>query len=220
MKIVQPRTIGPLALILSAVIHFWLRTCEFRVHFDDPASDPRNNSIHGIYLFWHEMMLLPTQSHRNAGFSVLVSQHRDGELISRIINMLGFSTVRGSSTRKGFSALRNLMRQGKFKHLAITPDGPQGPRRIMQPGAIYLASRTAMPIIPVGLAFRSCWRANSWDRMAIPFPGTLAVCMLAKPITIPPDIDTDQIEYHTKQVQIEMDKIQTRAETVAARKIV
>jgi lysophospholipid acyltransferase (LPLAT)-like uncharacterized protein len=217
MKLVNRRTTGILALILSGVIRWWLRTCDIRFYFDDPAGDPRGNPINGIYLFWHEMMLLPTLTHRHAGFCVLISQHRDGELISRIVTMLGFSTVRGSTTRKGFSAIRGLMREGKISHLAITPDGPKGPRRVVQQGGIYLASRTGMPILPVGLAFRSCWRANSWDRMAIPKPLTLGVIIIGKPIMIPPDIDTEEIEHHRQQIQIEMDKLQARAESRAAR---
>jgi lysophospholipid acyltransferase (LPLAT)-like uncharacterized protein len=216
MKLVQPRTVGLLALILSAVIRWWLRTCDFHFHFDDPTSNPRTTPTRGIYLFWHEMMLLPAHAFSRSDVCVLVSQHRDGELISRILKMLGFSTVRGSTTRKGFSALRGLMREGKLNHLAITPDGPKGPRRIVQQGGIYLASRTGMPIYPTGLAFRSCWQANSWDRMALPKPGTRAVCIIGKPITIPPDISTDELEQQRQKIQVEMDKIQSRAETLAA----
>jgi lysophospholipid acyltransferase (LPLAT)-like uncharacterized protein len=130
--------------------------------------------------------------------------------------MLGFSTVRGSTTRKGFSALRGLMRQGKLTHLAITPDGPKGPRRVVQQGGIYLASRTGMPILPTGLAFRSCWRAKSWDRLAVPKPGTMGVCIIGKPIMIPPDISMEEIESYRQKLQIEMDKIQARAEALAA----
>ncbi len=216
MKLNQPHTVGFLALILSGAIRWWLKFCDYRFYIDDPAGDPRYNPVRGIYVFWHEMMLLPTHTHKGAEFSVLVSQHRDGELISRILKMLGFSTVRGSTTRKGFSALRGLMRAGKLNHLAITPDGPQGPRRIVQQGAIYLASRTGMPILPGGLAFSSCWRVNSWDRMALPKPGTRAICIVGKPIIIPPDISSDELEEYRQKVQIEMDKIQSRAEALAA----
>lgn len=216
MKLVQPRTVGLLALVLSAVFRWWMRTCDFRFYFDDPGGDPRHKPVRGIYLFWHEMMLLPAHAYGRTPFCVLVSRHQDGELISRILKMLGFSTVRGSTTRQGFSAVRGLMRQGKLNHLAITPDGPRGPRRILQPGCIYLASRTGMPLIPAGMAFRSCWRANSWDRMAVPKPGTFGVCVVGKPITIPPDISAGEIEHHRQQVQIEFDKVQRRAESLAA----
>jgi lysophospholipid acyltransferase (LPLAT)-like uncharacterized protein len=216
MKLVQPRTVGIYALILSATIRWWMRTCEFRFYFDDPSGDPRRTPVHGIYLFWHEMMLLPVHTHGRSSFCVLVSRHQDGELISRVLNKLGFSTVRGSTTRKGFSALRGLMRQGKINHLAITPDGPRGPRRILQPGCIYLASRTGMPLFPAGMAYRACWRANSWDRMAVPKPGTLGVCIVGKPITIPPDISPDEIEQYRQHVQMEFDDLQRRAESLAA----
>jgi len=215
MKLVQPWTIGPLSLLLSTVIRCWLCTLRFRYFFDDASVDPRTCAARGIYIFWHEGMLFPAYSHARKGFSILISQHRDGELIARILKMIGFNSVRGSTTRNGLSALRGLMREGKVSHLAITPDGPQGPRRMVQPGAVYLASRTGMPIIPAGFAFKKCWRAGSWDRMALPKPWTSAAGVAGKPIFVPPDLSPEQIEEHRLIVQAAMDDVQRRAEQAA-----
>jgi len=214
MRLVQPWTIGPISFVLSTVIRCWLCTLRFRFEFDDPSVDPRSCAIKGVYIFWHEGMLFPAYSHAHRGFSVLISQHRDGELIARILKHLGIDSVRGSTTRNGLSALRGLMREGKVSHLAITPDGPQGPRRIIQPGAIYLASRTGMPIVPAGFAFKKCWRAGSWDRMAFPKPFTVAMGVAGKPIYIPPDLSPEQIEEHRLIVQAAMDDVQNRAQTI------
>jgi len=217
MRLIQPRTVEFWARFGALVFRCWMRTCKYRFYFDDPAADPREQLKPGIYLMWHEMMLLPAQLGRQIPFSVLVSRHQDGELISRVLNLLGFATVRGSTNRQGFSALRELMRQGKVTHLAITPDGPRGPRRVLQPGCIFLASRTGMPIIPIGLAFRDCWRAKSWDSMAVPVPGTECRAIVGHPINIPPDISGDEIERHRQLVQAEFDQVQSRAEAIAAR---
>jgi lysophospholipid acyltransferase (LPLAT)-like uncharacterized protein len=217
MKLVQPWTIGPLALLASTTIRWWVGASRFIYLAEDPAADPRIAPVRGIYLFWHENMLFPAYTHGRHGFSVLVSRHRDGQLIARILRMLGFGIVSGSTNRKGMSALRELMRSGKASHLAITPDGPQGPRRVVQEGAVYLASRTGMPIWPVGFAFRDCWRAGSWDRMVLPKPGTVGVCVAAPAIHLPPDLTMEQIEQECKRVQAEMDRVQARAEGRAAR---
>ncbi len=213
MKLVQPWTVGPGALILSAFIRFWMGTSQFYFTFDEPDADPRGAPHRGIYIFWHEMLLFPAYTHRRHGFAVLISQHVDGELIARILHMLGFATVRGSTNRQGLSAIRGMMRSGKSYHLAITPDGPRGPRRVVQPGAIYLASKTGMPICPIGLAFRDQWRAGSWDRMALPKPATTGVCISGGRIFVPPDLTAEQIDEYRQRVQTALDGVQVRAES-------
>lgn len=218
MKLVQPWTVGPMALVATAVIRWWMGTLRFHYIAQDPAADPRHAPVRGIYLFWHETMLFPAYTHGHHDFAVLISRHRDGELIARILHMLGFSTVRGSTKRQGMSAIRGMMRRGKACHLAITPDGPLGPRRVVQQGAIYLASRTGMPIWPTGFAYRSCWRAKSWDRMQIPKPGTAGVCVVGPAIHLPDDLTMDQIEIERQRVQKEMDRVQAMAEDKARRR--
>lgn len=213
MKLVQPWTVGPFALILSAVLRWWLGSLDLRLKLEDPSGDPRESSTRGIYLFWHEMMLFPVSAHDLlSDFTVLVSRHRDGELIARILMMLGFKVVRGSTTRQSFSAVRGLMRQGKVSHLAVTPDGPVGPRRIVQPGAVYVASKTGMAIYPVGFAFHKCWRAGSWDRMALPKPLSRGACVVGRAVMIPPDLTNESIEAYRQQLQAELDRVQERAD--------
>jgi hypothetical protein len=156
--------------------------------------------------------LFPAQNFGRLGFAVLVSKHRDGELIARICKMLGIESVRGSTTRQSLSALRGLMRATHTSLLAITPDGPKGPRRIVQQGAIYVASKTGMPIYPAGFAFRDCWRVGSWDRMMLPKPWTRGVGIMSKGIYVPPDLSDEGIEEYRQRVQVAMDRVQLRAE--------
>jgi lysophospholipid acyltransferase (LPLAT)-like uncharacterized protein len=161
------------------------------------------------------MLFLPAYTHVQAA-TVLVSRHRDGELIAQLLRMLRGHAIRGSTDRGGVAALRQMMRHSRYRHLALAVDGPRGPRRVIPPGAIYLASRTGMPIIPVGMAYSACWRANSWDRTAVPKPFSRARLVLAGPIEVPPDAGRDAIESRRLHVQAVMDQVQSRAESLAA----
>ncbi|MEO7963088.1 MAG: DUF374 domain-containing protein, partial [Gemmatimonadaceae bacterium] len=103
--------------------------------------------------------------------SILVSTHADGEIIARILESLGFTTVRGSSSRGGARALLELVRVLREGHdVAVTPDGPRGPRRVFAPGAAVAAMRAGAPVIGIGARTERAWRLRSWDRLMIPKP--------------------------------------------------
>lgn len=103
-----------------------------------------------IFAFWHGRQLMMPLAYRGKGPYALISRHRDGELIARIIERFGIKSVRGSTTRGGAMALRRLIELGRAgADLAVTPDGPRGPRQVAQPGVIQLAKDTGMPIVPV-----------------------------------------------------------------------
>ena len=106
-----------------------------------------------IIVFWHGQQLMMPLAYRGKGAHILISQHRDGELISRIVKRFGFGSVRGSSTRGGSLALRQLIRLGRSgTDLIVTPDGPKGPRQVVQKGVMYLAQATGLPIMPLAFA--------------------------------------------------------------------
>jgi len=214
VKISHPIAIRLTALAASAVFRGWMGTLDLRYHAR-PAEDPPTSGRPLLYLFWHENLLLPAYTHSSAKIAVLVSQHRDGELIAQIVRMLRGLTIRGSTTRGGAAAMREMLRRGRGRHLAITPDGPRGPRRVLQDGAIYLASRTGMAVVPVGCAYRDAWRMRSWDRFAIPKPGTRAVCRVGNLIEIPPDLDRAGVEDYRQRAQTGMDQIQKEADFLA-----
>ncbi len=114
---------------------------------------------HIILAFWHSQQLMIPFGYRGAGSHVLISRHGDGEIISRIIARFGHESVRGSSTRGGAGALRALIRIGRSgRDLAVTPDGPKGPRHVAKLGVIHLAKATGLPIVPLAFA---CSKKNS-----------------------------------------------------------
>ena len=109
-----------------------------------------------------------------------------------------------------------MLRAARTGELGITPDGPKGPRRRAQQGLVYLASRTGLPIVPLGYAYRRCWRFNSWDRFMLPKPFTVGHGVSGEPIEIPPGISTDDVAVHLGRVQAAMDSVTDIAETWAA----
>lgn len=138
-----------------------------------------------IYAFWHSRLLPLSYTHRKRGITVLVSEHRDGELISRGIKKLGFNVVRGSTTRGGVKALMGMVESAKAGYpLAITPDGPRGPAMKVKPGAVFIAKVANIPVIPVGVDAKRKWTLKTWDRFIIPKPFTTVAVVFGEPIFI------------------------------------
>lgn len=124
-----------------------------------------------VVVFWHGEILAITWAHRRSGIAPLISRHADGEVIARIVEGLGYRTVRGSTTRGGARALLEsirLVEEGVT--VAFSPDGPRGPRHEFAPGAIIVAQRTGRPIIAVAATASRAWRMGSWDRHLVPKP--------------------------------------------------
>jgi hypothetical protein len=148
-----------------------------------------------IYAFWHGRMLALCYSHRRQGIHIMVSEHRDGEMIARTVNLLGFLPVRGSTTRGGLRALFQMARRASTgSDVAITPDGPRGPRYRVQQGVITLAQRTGMPIVPVANSASFKKTLSSWDRYIIPLPFSRVVILLGEPIFVPRQLTNEQME--------------------------
>lgn len=165
--------------------------------------DPiRKNRGQVIYAFWHGRMLIFSYSHRWQKIHVLISQHRDGELIARIIERLGFVSVRGSTTRGGTKAIFEMAKKGVSGYdVAISPDGPRGPRFAVQLGTIYVAQRSQMPIIPITNSAKSRWTLSSWDGFLIPKPFSKAVIIIGEPIYVPPESTPQELEEKREELE-------------------
>jgi lysophospholipid acyltransferase (LPLAT)-like uncharacterized protein len=222
MKIRQPWLLKILGGVIALVVRFWIGSLRYRYRPLGPNMDPHRSGLRGhyIYAFWHENLLLPACQYGRRDIHVLISQHADGELIAEACKHLGFRLVRGSTTRGGVEALRLMKKLANVGHLGITPDGPRGPRRKVQAGAIYLAARTGLPLVPIGFAFARAWRMGSWDRFALPLPYSQAVCVTGTPITVPNTADRVQLERYRELVQDAMDQASTAAEHLAGQPMV
>lgn len=205
MKIRHPWVMKPLVSIAALGLRGLVRTLRYSFHAQGPNLEPTQPGGTGRYIYavWHEYLLLPMFRYARPEFHVLISQHADGQLVADVCRRLGFSVVRGSSTRGGAVAVREMLRVGRVAQLGIIPDGPRGPRRKVKPGLVYLAARTGLPILPIGIGYARCWRFRSWDRFALPRPWTRAVCVTGEPLAVPPDLDQDGVElYMAKTEQV------------------
>ena len=155
-----------------------------------------------LYAFWHGRMLILSFSHRRQRIHILISQHRDGEFMARTVQRLGFVPIRGSSTKGGAKAIFQMVSKIQDGYdIAITPDGPKGPRYKVQPGAIYIAGRSGLPIIPITSSAEKCWRLSSWDNFLIPKPFSKTVIILGEPIYVASDSTVSEI--NSKNFELE-----------------
>ena len=146
---------------------------------------------HPIHAFWHGRILPGTIYFKRRGIVVITSENFDGEWIARIIAKFGYGTARGSSSRGARKALLQLVRDVRERPVAFALDGPRGPARKAQPGAVWLARVTGNPIIPFHLEADRHWTMKSWDRTQIPKPFARVVVAFAPPLRVPPDTGDD-----------------------------
>jgi lysophospholipid acyltransferase (LPLAT)-like uncharacterized protein len=217
MKITNPVLINAGGLVGSASIRAWMSTLDYRASFYDPLVDPAHPECGGpkIYVFWHEFILFPIFLRGHCNLSMLLSRHRDAEMLSRAAHHLGFDFVRGSTYRGGVSALRELVRKSQHMHRTITPDGPRGPRRQLAQGPVYLSSKLGMPLVLLGLGYDQPWRLHSWDQFAIPRPFSRARAVISAPIQIPPDLDREGTEHYRLQIERLLNRLTLEAEAWA-----
>lgn len=198
----RPWWLGPASALGAGLLLLLGKT--WRVERIDTAEREgrRRSGERWIFALWHAQLLALTFTHRHWGAGVLVSRHRDGELIARIVQRLGFATGRGSTTRGGEEGARDMIRlaeEGRI--LAITPDGPRGPAEQVKPGVIYLASRTGYAVVPAAAVARRTWRLRSWDGFRIPWPFTRVLVGYGAPVVIPARLDEEQMEHWRLRVQ-------------------
>ena len=135
-----------------------------------------------VYTIWHGELLPMLWAHRREGIVVLISTHADGEIIARIAESLGYGTARGSSSRGATRALIELSRAIESGHdVAVTPDGPRGPRHAFAPGALVVAQRTGAPVVCARAQASRAWHLRSWDRFVIPKPFSRVTVRYAEP---------------------------------------
>jgi len=196
-------------LLATVFCKYWRTGQDFR-----PVNLKRNECY--IYAMWHEYLLVPIVEFSHSSARLLVSKHTDGLIVAEMCKHLRMGVVRGSSTRGGVEALRRLLRPGRYRCLAVIPDGPRGPRRKVQPGIIYLASKLGWPIVPVGIGYQNPWRLRSWDRLAIPKPFHPAAAVSAEPFVVPGNLDRDGLETYRQKLEATLESLTAQAEWAAA----
>ncbi|MCU0649475.1 MAG: lysophospholipid acyltransferase family protein [Gemmatimonadaceae bacterium] len=181
-------TAGRRALIVAGTILLRLLMWTWRIERRnmEQTTTARRAGHPVILAFWHGKMLGAMSAHRHSGIRVLVSEHKDGEVIARILEANGVRTIRGSTSRGGARALLQLVAAVKQGHtIAITPDGPRGPRHSVAPGLFAAAQRGGAPIVPMAVAASRVWQLGSWDGFEIPKPFARVVVQYGDPVEVP-----------------------------------
>jgi len=168
-----------------------------------------------ILVFWHNQILSMPLFYfgRRYQLSTLVSLSRDGELTARIVRLWGIGTVRGSSHRGGVSALKELLRLARDPrhHIALTPDGPQGPPFVVKDGPLILAMRSGRPIVPLAVAYQRYFQFKSWDGFLFPFPFTKAYFVCGDPVHITEPSEPKALESAREKLLQGLDLTNARA---------
>jgi lysophospholipid acyltransferase (LPLAT)-like uncharacterized protein len=200
----------------SIVIRALFSTMSIKEIPDGYSQDLERQGKYAVYAFWHAHMLLPAYVGRNRNVKVLISQHRDGEYIAQIVQRMGYGVARGSTTRGGAKALLRMIKQIKEESisLAITPDGPKGPRFVAQSGAILLGQKTQYPIIPVMIYLEKYWELPSWDKFCIPKPFSKATIFYANHILVPSKLEKHEIEEYRVSLENELIRLENEAEGI------
>lgn len=155
-----------------------------------------------VMAFWHGRILPAAYYFRRRGIVVITSENFDGEWIARIIERLGYGTARGSTSRGARRAMLRLVREMRAgKPVGFTVDGPRGPARVAQPGAVWLASATGNPVLPFHLEASAHWTLRSWDRTQIPKPFSTVALVIGEPLEVPRGATDAQIEAARRQLE-------------------
>jgi lysophospholipid acyltransferase (LPLAT)-like uncharacterized protein len=220
MKIEHPLVTRAFAAWLVATSRAIFRTCRvvtlpqdarWRIGYEQDRPEELL-----LYSIWHDLLLFPLFARRPKNMAALVSGHRDGSYLAETLRRLDIAAVRGSTTRGGVRAVRELLSGAEQRHVSITPDGPRGPRRRMKSGIVYLASRTGRAIVPTGYSASRWFRIRgSWTDLRVPLPGSTVYLLGGEPIRVPPHVGRDGIDHYTALVQREMDGLADLAERLA-----
>lgn len=173
-----------------------LGTVRFRAFGEEEALSKTS-----VMVEWHGQQLLGIYYFRGKGFTVISSLSRDGDFSSSVLRRFGWNTVRGSSTRggaRGLIELLRILRRGGV--VCLTPDGPSGPIYHIEPGCIFLAQKTGVPIVPVSFTLDRFWQLKSWDRFVIPKPFSRCVVHYGPGINVPKELSEQEFKECQKRV--------------------
>jgi len=189
------------------------RTMRWQTIGDENLTTILNSGHRAIFTFWHGRIFPSTYYWRNRGIVVMTSQNVDGEGIAQCIQRFGFGVARGSSSRGGFRALAQLVRDIRHgKDAAFTIDGPRGPRYVAKQGPILLAYKTGAAVFCFHISMKHTIQLRSWDEFQIPLPFTRALVLQGEPIWAPPDSSEEALRNLHAKMQQTLDDLRVRGD--------
>ena len=201
----------------SVLLRLLFLTVRVRHHHVDsegsPYVKPRGVQRY-TFAMWHDQIVMAVFSNRTFNLAGLISQHRDGGYLADSVQIAGIHPVRGSTSRGGMEAVREILSLPDL-HLAMTPDGPRGPRRQMKEGVIFIASRSRRPLVPCGMATSNAWAIKgSWTDLTVPKPFSTIVMIAGTPVLLSEDLERDQMAVCGEALTREMSRLDEVAERI------
>lgn len=206
--------------ILWRITLLWCHTLRVTVVNGGPIEGLKKERKNYVVAFWHGTMFAGWFLHRpgnNETVSALVSQSKDGAYLSAILEQWGFTMIRGSSHIGGKEAMQlmvDAVRAGSA--LAITPDGPRGPKNEMKMGAVRTAQRTHVPLVLAGVAMKKKRHLRSWDAFQVPMPFTRVAVVYADPVIVPAELTGEPLDAFKKEMEERLNQMTTDAERMLA----
>jgi len=202
-----------LAFAAATFLRLLRRSVRLRFHGDETVRQWEREERRFLLAFWHRHLLLMRYAYRGSRMTVLISRSRDGELISQVMKQFGVWSGRGSSSRGGVGGLREMLRAARSgSDLGITPDGPRGPLRKVQPGVVAVAAATGLPLVPVAQAATRRILLDSWDRHPLALPGSRVEFVFGDPLTVPRGGDVEEWSHRIEEA---LNAVERRAEGLA-----
>jgi len=204
-----------IAVLASLTIRALYYTNRRSYRWPDAIVPYANGSKPAIFCFWHGRMIMQPFIRPPRPMHVLMSQHRDGVLISTIMQCFGIGTVAGSTSKGAANAMRGLLAvTGRGENVSITPDGPRGPFQQAANGAAFLASRSGHPIIAVTFSANRHKRMRSWDKFMLPHPFGRIAFVAEGPFFVPTDASDEAILEHTVALEATLNRITAQADAL------
>jgi lysophospholipid acyltransferase (LPLAT)-like uncharacterized protein len=201
--------------LLTALGGTWSWRVEGAEHYDAVLASGRQP----ILALWHGRILAATLYFKHRGIVALTSENFDGEWIARIHERFGYRAARGSTSRSGRKAMLQLTREiGAGRPVAFTVDGPRGPARVAQPGAVWLARATGNPVLPFHAEASSHWSASSWDHTQVPKPFSTIAFVIGEPMRVAPPADEQGLEAARAELERRLLELEARALALLGRK--
>ena len=192
------------AALVTPVLKLLALTIRIQKSGEEGLRAHQESGVGLLGIYFHGVTLPMVFGNREWDVRVLISQHGDGELIAEAARRFGYGAIRGSTSRGGSQALREMQRLDKQIPLIITPDGPRGPAKSIQQGCVLMASSTGRPVIPVGVACSRAWRARSWDRFMVPKPFSRIAIHYGPGLFIDADLPRERIPEETERIRLAM----------------
>jgi lysophospholipid acyltransferase (LPLAT)-like uncharacterized protein len=204
--------------IVSELAHWIIlivgKTLRWRVEGWDSFASHKGTKGKGIFAFWHGRIFTAAYFFRNKGIVVMTSRNRDGDYIARTILRFGYGVARGSSTRGGSTALLRMYHELKRNNdVAFTIDGPLGPRYVAKPGAVWLASKSGVPIYPFNISPEKKWVFRSWDQFQVPKPFTRVVLLMGEPISVKLHATQEELDRAQQLLQRTLEDLLNRGDS-------